>query len=95
MLFMKIDEITKENLSKRIAGEIVLSDTPGKTIQKWRNIFKIPQRRLADKMEMIYTQIGPDNSSTSEKTVFQSENTANIKIKLKPEAVKQSEYIII
>lgn len=43
----------KENLSKRIAGEIVLSQDAGKIIQKWRNIFKIPQRKLADEMKIM------------------------------------------
>jgi putative transcriptional regulator len=50
---MDIDSLTKEMLAKRIAGEIVLSNDAGKIIQKWRNIFKIPQRRLADEMKMM------------------------------------------
>jgi putative transcriptional regulator len=45
--------LAKENLAKRIAGEIVLSNEAGKIIQKWRNIFKIPQRRLADEMKIM------------------------------------------
>ncbi|NOZ81761.1 MAG: helix-turn-helix domain-containing protein [Candidatus Micrarchaeota archaeon] len=44
---------TKETMAKKIAGEIVLSDDPGKTIQKWRNIFRISQRRLADEMHVM------------------------------------------
>ena len=47
------DVIIKDSLSKKIAGEIVLSDEPGKTIQKWRNIFKIPQRALANELKMM------------------------------------------
>jgi putative transcriptional regulator len=50
---MKADILRKEILSKRIAGEIVLSNEAGKTIQKWRNIFKIPQRVLADNMGIM------------------------------------------
>lgn len=50
---MDSDTLIKENLSKRIAGEIVLSSDAGKIIQKWRNIFKIPQRRLADEMKIM------------------------------------------
>jgi len=50
---MKADVLKKENLSKKIAGEIVLSEFPGKTIQKWRNIFQIPQRVLADEMHIM------------------------------------------
>jgi len=47
------EEIAKEVLAKKIAGEIVLSSDPGKTIQKWRNIFKIPQRQLATELKMM------------------------------------------
>jgi len=46
-------EIAKESLAKKIAGEIVLSSDAGKTIQKWRNIFKIPQRSLADELKIM------------------------------------------
>ena len=46
-------EILEDRLKKRISGEIVLSDNPGKTIKKWRNIFEIPQRRLADEMDVM------------------------------------------
>ncbi len=45
--------LARETLAKRIAGEIVLGDDAGKVIQKWRNIFKIPQRRLADEMGVM------------------------------------------
>lgn len=50
---MDAQSLAKENLAKRIAGEIVLSEEAGKVIQKWRNIFKIPQRRLADEMKIM------------------------------------------
>ncbi len=40
-------QLAKDSLARKIAGEIVLSEDAGKTIQKWRNIFKIPQRVLA------------------------------------------------
>jgi putative transcriptional regulator len=50
---MDTQTLAKENLAKRIAGEIVLSEEAGKIIQKWRNIFKIPQRRLADEMNIM------------------------------------------
>ena len=50
-----IDEagLAKEGLAKKIAGEIVLSTEAGKTIQKWRAIFKIPQRTLAEEMKVM------------------------------------------
>lgn len=34
-------------LEEKIAGEIVLSDQPGITIKKWRELFKISQQELA------------------------------------------------
>ncbi|MFP4045825.1 MAG: helix-turn-helix domain-containing protein [Candidatus Aenigmatarchaeota archaeon] len=46
-------DILKENLEKKISGEIVLSDEPGQTIKKWRNIFKISQRDLADEISVM------------------------------------------
>ena len=46
-------EMLKERLKKKISGEIVLSDNPGKTIKKWREIFEISQRTLADKIDVM------------------------------------------
>ncbi|MBU5678959.1 MAG: helix-turn-helix domain-containing protein [Candidatus Aenigmatarchaeota archaeon] len=37
----------KEELKVKIAGEIVLSESPGSVIRKWRNIFRIQQKKLA------------------------------------------------
>ena len=50
---MKPEKLSKEMLAKRIAGEVVLSDSPGKTLQKWRNIFKVSQRELAEKLGVM------------------------------------------
>lgn len=50
---MSKEEYVLNSLAKTIAGEIVLSNSPGNTIQKWRTIFKIPQRHLADKMNVM------------------------------------------
>jgi len=50
---MDTQSLAKDTLARKIAGEIVLSENAGKTIQKWRNIFKIPQRRLADEMGIM------------------------------------------
>jgi len=49
---------------------------------------------LGDKIEMIFSQIGPSDGATSEKSVFQNENTASIKVRLAEEAIGQSESII-
>ncbi len=44
-----MDSVIKA-LTDKIAGEIVFSDTPGKTIKKWRQIFEISQKELAQKL---------------------------------------------
>ena len=49
---------------------------------------------LENKAEIIFSQIGPSTSINSDKSVFKNENSASIKIKLRPEAVPQSEEII-
>jgi hydrophobic/amphiphilic exporter-1 (mainly G- bacteria), HAE1 family len=49
---------------------------------------------LGDKADIIYSQIGPSESSNSEKSVFQNQNTASVKIRLKPSAIAQSESLI-
>ncbi len=46
-------EKAKKMLSIQIAGEIVLSNDPGVVIQKWRSIFKIPQRKLAQELNIM------------------------------------------
>ena len=50
------DFLTSEKTPKRVAakmaGEIVLSDNPGKTIRKWRDIFKVSQKELAVAMRI-------------------------------------------
>lgn len=46
-------DVEKHKLAKKIAGEIVLAQKPGDAIQKWRNIFKISQRELANEMNLM------------------------------------------
>ncbi|MBN2095270.1 MAG: helix-turn-helix domain-containing protein [Candidatus Aenigmarchaeota archaeon] len=41
-----------EELKKKIAGEIVLSENAGETIKKWRQLFRISQTELASKLEI-------------------------------------------
>ncbi len=50
---MNPEKLSKDMLAKRIAGEIILSDDFGKTIRKWRNIFKISQRELAERLNVM------------------------------------------
>ena len=41
-----------DQLEDKIAGEITMSDDPGRTIRKWRNMFKASQTELANKMDI-------------------------------------------
>lgn len=49
---MHVSEPIKEILARRIAGEIILSNDPGATMRKWREIFRILQVRLADELKV-------------------------------------------
>ncbi|MDD1670736.1 MAG: helix-turn-helix domain-containing protein [Methanomicrobiales archaeon] len=42
----------RQHLAEKMAGEITLSDSPGKALKKWRMAFEIPAAVLADKMGM-------------------------------------------
>ena len=35
-----------------MAGEIVISDQPGQTLRKWRDIFKLSQKELANLLDV-------------------------------------------
>ncbi|HUK37845.1 MAG TPA: helix-turn-helix domain-containing protein [Methanomicrobiales archaeon] len=41
-----------QRLAEKMAGEITLSDSPGKALKKWRMAFEIPQAVLADRLGM-------------------------------------------
>jgi len=58
------------------------------------NIEYMLKEILGNNAEIIYSQIGASSVGTNEKSVFQNENTATIKVKLKPEAIKNSGKII-
>ncbi|ESS02908.1 MAG: transcriptional regulator, XRE family [uncultured archaeon A07HR67] len=45
-----MSEAAREELSRRIAGEITLSDDPGATLRKWRTDFDVSQTELADQL---------------------------------------------
>lgn len=44
--------MTRDSLAREMSGEIVLSDSPEKVIKKWRDIFKISQKMLAEKLDI-------------------------------------------
>ncbi|MBN2334898.1 transcriptional regulator [Candidatus Bathyarchaeota archaeon] len=43
---------TRDTLAKRIAGEIVLSNIPGKTMRKWRGLLSVTQIEMASGLEL-------------------------------------------
>ena len=47
-----VPEALKEELAKRIVGEIVLSARPGTTLRKWREIFLVTPTNMARKLEV-------------------------------------------
>jgi putative transcriptional regulator len=42
----------RNQLAEKMAGEITLSDSPGKALRKWRMNFEIPQGVLSDRLEV-------------------------------------------
>lgn len=49
---MSVQSPARERLARRIAGEITLSDSPGKTMRMWRERFRLPQIVLADYLDI-------------------------------------------
>ncbi|MEM0095171.1 MAG: helix-turn-helix domain-containing protein [Candidatus Bathyarchaeia archaeon] len=47
---MSVSPSVREVLARRIAGEIILSNKPGATMRKWRELFGVSQTTLSDKM---------------------------------------------
>jgi len=58
------------------------------------NLESMLQDLLGEKADLIFSQIGAAEASTSEKAVFRNENSATVKIRLKPMAVGVSEDLI-
>ena len=52
------------------------------------------QQSLGEHAELVYVEVGPTNTTNNDKSVFQNENTANIKVRLKKESIEESEGII-
>jgi putative transcriptional regulator len=45
--------LVQPELREKIAGEVVLSPHPGRTLRKWREDFKVSQRDLAKQLETV------------------------------------------
>lgn len=97
LIFPKVgSEYIPKSGSNEFSIEIKL--TEGTMLQRTdglvRNVELMLEDILQGKAEIVYSQSGPDENSTTEKSVFQNENTANIKIRLKKEAISQSDFLI-
>jgi putative transcriptional regulator len=46
-----------EDFREKIAGEIVLSSEPGKTLRKWRQVFAVSQKELAAEMGISHSVV--------------------------------------
>ncbi|MFX1563700.1 MAG: helix-turn-helix domain-containing protein [Promethearchaeota archaeon] len=64
----------RQRLARRIAGEISLSDSPGRIMRKWREMFHIPQISLAESLG-----VSPSVISDYESGRRQSPGTKTIK----------------
>jgi putative transcriptional regulator len=49
---MSVSQDTIDIITRRIAGDIIISSEPSKTLKKWREIFNITQTRLAEAIEV-------------------------------------------
>jgi len=47
----------EEDFGEKIAGEIVLSSEPGKTLRKWRQVFGVSQKELAAEMGISHSVV--------------------------------------
>jgi putative transcriptional regulator len=71
---MPVAAQVRQRLARRIAGEISLSDSPGRIMRKWREMFHIPQIQLAEALS-----ISPSVISDYESGRRQSPGTKTIK----------------
>jgi putative transcriptional regulator len=57
---MSLSPSVREVLARRIAGEIILSNKPGATMRKWRELFAVSQMRLSEKMGLLSSAVISD-----------------------------------
>ncbi len=58
----------RETLARRIAGEIILSNSPGVTMKRWRQLFGISQTSLSDEMLLSSSTVISDYESGRRKS---------------------------
>jgi putative transcriptional regulator len=60
---MSLSQSVREVLARRIAGEIILSNRPGATMRRWRELFAISQMSLSEKMGLLSSAVISDYES--------------------------------
>jgi len=65
---LSVSPSVREVLARRIAGEIILSNKPGATMRKWRELFAISQTRLSEKMILSSPSVISDYESGRRKS---------------------------
>lgn len=61
-----VTSVPKDDLARRMAGEVTLSDDPGATLRKWRTDFDISQTTLADHLDVSSSVISDYESGRRE-----------------------------
>ncbi len=61
-----VTETPRDDLARRIAGEVTLSDEPGATLRKWRTDFDVSQTELAAQLEVSSSVISDYESGRRE-----------------------------
>jgi hydrophobic/amphiphilic exporter-1 (mainly G- bacteria), HAE1 family len=65
-----------------------------RTSETVANLEKMVLEAWGGQIDMIYSTIGPDKTTKSEKSLYQDENSANLKIRLKNSARELSGYLM-
>ncbi len=63
---MSVSPSVREVLARRIAGEIILSNKPGATMRKWRELFAVSQMSLSEKMVLSSSVVSDYESGRRE-----------------------------
>ncbi len=61
-----MSEQAREELARRIAGEVTLSDDPGATLRKWRTDFGVSQTELAEELSVSSSVVSDYESGRRE-----------------------------
>jgi len=88
--FMPKTETKEFNIDLRLQEGTELERTNATT----KNIEALLREYLGDNLEMLYSEVGPSGTGSDENSVFEGENTASIKVKLKDKTPISTEKVI-